>query len=773
MSNYNFNEIEKKWQDFWLKEKKFEPIDNYSLPKKYIVSMFPYPSGKIHMGHVKNYVISDAMARFYRRKGFNVFHPFGWDAFGLPAENAAIQNGIHPKKWTYENIKKMDDELKKLGLSFSWDQECVTADESYTKWEQFLFIEFWNKDLIYKQKSILNWCEKDNTVLANEQVLDNKCWRCNSNVIQKEMDTYYLKITKYADELLKDLNGLKNHWPQQVLTMQKNWIGKTEEYKLTLEVIENKFKFNIFEESFQKIIDADFVAISFRHPLVQKLRKLNYFSKNDEQKLDEINNNVINKIFGKKICIKTPYSTINPVSNKILKIYITDFASFNLSKNVKFASHKDEIQKSFMIFNKIDFDELKNKNVLLESSLEKEVQFNLKDWGISRQRYWGTPIPLINCSKCGTIPVDKKELPILLPEKVEFTGNGNPILTNSSWININCHICGSKARRETDTLDTFFESSWYFMRYTTPAKKRDSLIFDPESIKYWNQVDEYIGGIEHAILHLLYARFFTKAISDIGLINYREPFLNLLTQGMVLKDGNKMSKSKGNVVEPREMINKYGADATRLFVFFAAPPTKELEWSDSGLNGCFKFLNRLSDRILEIPKNTQLKSFDSNKLISQEKKARRKLYLTLQKFLDVFNNRDNEFAFNTVIASVMETFNEYESITNIELLKEMFYVILNVLEPFTPHISWEYSKKYFNLKNLSNFEIDKTALLEDEFSYGITINGKVRAEITASKDVNEEEILKQAEIKISKWLDGKTIVKKIFIPKKIINFVIK
>ncbi|MGZ9796905.1 class I tRNA ligase family protein [Mycoplasma sp. 4013] len=770
--SYKFEEIEKKWQKYWLDSKNFEPSNNFTLQKKYIVSMFPYPSGKIHMGHVKNYAISDAMARFYRRQGFNVFHPFGWDAFGLPAENAAIKNNIHPKKWTYENIKNMDAELKRLGLSFAWDQECITADATYTKWEQFLFIQLWNKGLIYKKKSLLNWCENDNTVLANEQVVDNKCWRCNENVVQKEMDTYYLKITEYADELLNDLKTLENHWPQQVLTMQKNWIGREEVYKIILESANKDFEIVVFEKDYQNIVNADFLAINFKHPLVKKLKNQGFLNEKKQKILDEINNCVINKIFGKKLSIKTPFQVINPVTHDFLDVYITDFASFS-AKEAQFASSKNESHLSFMNANSISVKNKIKNYVVLEKELKKVVQYNLRDWGISRQRYWGTPIPLIHCQMCGTIPVPELDLPILLPEKVEFTGKGNPILTNNEWVKTKCYRCGMGAKRETDTLDTFFESSWYWMRYTTPQKQRNNNLFIKENLNYWNQVDEYIGGIEHAILHLLYARFFSKALADLGLINYREPFLNLLTQGMVLKDGAKMSKSKGNVVEPKEMIEKYGADATRLFVFFAAPPAKELDWSDAGLNGCFKFLNRLSDRINELPENTTLDEINIEKLSSQEKNARRKLYQGMQKYLDVFNKRENEYAFNTVIAWVMETFNEYDTIKDVALLKEMYYVVLNILEPFAPHLAWEYSEKYFNLRNLDDFSIDESALIVNELSYGITVNGKVRGEILVDINSSESEVIEKAQKEVTKWLEGKQIIKKIFIPKKLINFVIK
>ncbi|WP_027120968.1 class I tRNA ligase family protein [Mycoplasma leonicaptivi] len=780
MKKIDFKKNDKKWQKYWVDNKYFEPKNDLILPKKYIVSMFPYPSGRIHMGHIRNYSISDAIARFYRRRGFNVFHPFGWDAFGLPAENAAIKNGIHPKKWTYENIDTMDNEIKKLGISFAWDEKCVTADPTYTKWEQFLFIKFWENDLIYKKKSSLNWCEKDNTILANEQVIDNKCWRCDSLVIQKEIDTYYLKITKYAKELLDDLEQLRGHWPEQVLTMQKNWIGFSNEFKVDSEIIDTKnnqiYPITIFEKDFEIIKNADFIAISNKHDLIKELINQNYFSKQELEQIEEINSNFVNKIFGKKIMINTPFVFNNPINNTQLKVYICDFASNNPNKEIIIASELNETHSDFIKYNNINI--LNKQNIILklkENQLKKDIKINLRDWGISRQRYWGTPIPLIHCSKCGTLPVKIQNLPILLPENVNFSGQGNPLLSNNEWINIKCYKCNSNAQRETDTLDTFFESSWYFLRYTTPNNEREEKIFNNESLNYWNQVDHYIGGIEHAILHLLYARFFTKAIADLGYINFREPFKNLLTQGMVLKDGVKMSKSKGNVVEPNDLIEKYGADTSRLFIFFAAPPMKELEWSDAGIVGCFKFLNRLESLSLNLENNKQFdpKKIDHLTLSEEEKNARFKLYSTLQKSIETFENTDTQFGFNTIISFAMETLNLFENIKNNDLIFEMFYVLLNVLEPFVPHFTWEISQRLFNLNNLTDFNIINEALVLDTITYPITINGKVRGEINVSKKDNKDQIISKAKEIVNNWLENKTILKEIFVPNKIINFVIK
>ncbi|UUD35845.1 leucine--tRNA ligase [Mycoplasmopsis citelli] len=773
---YNFLDIDAKWQAYWKKHKTHEPLKDFTLPKKYILSMFPYPSGKIHMGHVRNYSIGDAIARFYRRKGYNVFHPFGWDAFGLPAENAAIKHQIHPRQWTYENIASMDQEIQKLGISVAWDYELITADESYTKWEQFLFIKLWEKGLIYKRKSSLNFCENDNTVLANEQVIDNKCWRCDNVIIQKELETYYLKITDYADELLADLQILKNHWPDQVLSMQKNWIGKKQEYKFNLKVknlLDNsQIDIPIYEGHLDNVLNADFIALGTSHQLVKKLKEQNLLNKTQEQFVEKITSNVNNKIFSDKLALKLPYQATIEHSNITLDLYLSDFASINLTKNIQFVSSHNKTHFAFMQANNIEILNKDYRNIS-KDKLILETKYNLRDWGISRQRYWGTPIPLIHCQKCGTIAENLNSLPVALPENVVFSGQGNPLESTKDWVNITCYKCGSPAKRETDTLDTFFESSWYFLRYTTPSNLRNDTIFSDQDLNYWNKVDQYIGGIEHAILHLLYARFFTKALADLNLVSFREPFENLLTQGMVLKDGAKMSKSKGNTVEPSEIIAKYGADTTRLFILFAAPPTKELEWSNSGINGSFKFIKRLWERSFEVNPNSDFKNIVHAQLNEQEQKARHKLYLGLQKESEIFLNPQNEYAFNTLISWTMETLNEYDKINNCSLITEMFYVLLHILEPFIPHFAWELSEKFFNLENLYDFSIDSNALEVKKVTYAITINGKLRSEISVNKDLTKEQILQIAKQNVQKWLENSTIIKEIFIPNKLINFVVK
>ncbi|QIW62452.1 class I tRNA ligase family protein [Mycoplasmopsis gallinacea] len=773
--DFDFQQIDKKWQENWTNSNYFEPKNDYSLPKKYILSMFPYPSGRIHMGHVRNYSIGDAIARYYRRRGFNVFHPFGWDAFGLPAENAAIKNQIHPGEWTYKNIQSMDEEIKKLGLSFAWNYELITADPSYTKWEQFIFIKMWEKGLIYKKKSSLNFCEVDNTVLANEQVVDNKCWRCDNEIVQKEMDTYYLKITDYAEELVQDLEILKNHWPNQVLTMQKNWIGMKNDFKIDFTLKTNvslESKISVLESDFENIQNAAMIAISSKHPLVLELINQNLLTKEQIQTIEKINININAKDFSEKLCVDLKMTAFSDQLNDALPIYVTDFASNNPNKLAMLVSLENKSHDAFVEKNQIKVN-TQVFNKIKASDFVKETHYNLRDWGISRQRYWGTPIPLIKCETCGIVPEAIQSLPVLLPKDVTFDGKGNPLDKAEQWKKVTCPKCKKEATRETDTLDTFFESSWYFLRYTTPNSMRDDVLFDKKALKYWGRVDEYIGGIEHAILHLLYSRFFTKALRDLGLCDISEPFENLLTQGMVLKDGAKMSKSKGNVVEPSEMIAKFGADTTRLFILFAAPPQKELEWSDSGVNGCFKFISRLYSKTDLILKDFKLSDHSFENLSSEEKNARYKLYLGMKKSIDTFEDRRNEYAFNTIISWTMETLNAYENIENPVLISEMFYVLLNILEPFIPHFAWEISDKYFNLKNLTDFRIDQKALELDEVKYGVSVNGKFRAEISVSKNATKEQVLEIAKKEVAKWLQDSTIVKEIFVPNKLVNIVIK
>lgn len=780
MKEYQANKIEKKWQNYWNETNYFEPKNNFDLPKKYILSMFPYPSGNLHMGHVRNYTLGDVFARFYRRKGFNVLHPFGWDAFGLPAENAAIKNQIHPKKWTYENIEKMNPTLKDLGISFAWNRMVITADEIYTKWEQEIFIKMWEKGLVYRKNSLLNWCENDQTVLANEQVENGKCWRCGNLVVQKEMPQYYLKITNYAKELQEDLNLLKNHWPENVLLMQKNWIDYRKGFKVTFDLNFNNqlldFSLSTFIEEKTTLENFDFVAIASTHPLIDFLKNQNIINDEELAKINEITSMAKTKNFSQKLSFKLPLKlSFENQNDYVYDIYITDFASANNSDNVMLINiNKLKSYEEFAVKNNIS---LNNQKINLEGiNLVETSKINLQDWGISRQRYWGAPIPIIHCSKCGIKPEKISNLPVKLPAQVTFSGQGNPILTNNEWLNIKCPYCGSDATRESDTFDTFFQSSWYFLRYTTPKEMWNDVMFDQKSLSYWNSVDQYIGGVEHAILHLLYSRFFTKVLADLNIINFREPFDNLLTQGMVNKDGAKMSKSKGNIVSPIEMLDKYGADTIRLFIVFAAPPEKDLEWTTSGIEGSYKFIKRLVEKSSLIQKNfdylNYLATFDFNQLDAKAKEARKKLHQSFIKQEQVFDATKNNFNFNTLVAWSMEVFNAYDQITNEVLISEMYYVLMNILEPYIPHLAWEISQNYFDLKNLSNFAHDPRALEDDKVIYPISVNGKLRGQIEVEiKDDNKELVLEKAKKEVAKYLTSE-IKKEIYVPKRMINFVL-
>ncbi|WP_027332533.1 class I tRNA ligase family protein [Mycoplasmopsis gallinarum] len=780
MKEYQANKIEKKWQNYWNETNYFEPKNNFDLPKKYILSMFPYPSGNLHMGHVRNYTLGDVFARFYRRKGFNVLHPFGWDAFGLPAENAAIKNQIHPKKWTYENIEKMNPTLKDLGISFAWNRMVITADEIYTKWEQEIFIKMWEKGLVYRKNSLLNWCENDQTVLANEQVENGKCWRCGNLVVQKEMPQYYLKITNYAKELQEDLNLLKNHWPENVLLMQKNWIDYRKGFKVAFDLNFNNqlldFPLSTFIEEKTTLENFDFVAIASTHPLIDFLKKQNIINDEELAQINEITSMAKTKNFSQKLSFKLPLKLSFANQNDyVYDIYITDFASANSSDNVMLINiNKLKSYEEFAVKNNIS---LTNQKINLKGiELIETSKINLQDWGISRQRYWGAPIPIIHCSKCGIKPEKISNLPVKLPAQVTFSGQGNPILTNNEWLNIKCPYCGSDATRESDTFDTFFQSSWYFLRYTTPKEMWNDVMFDQKSLSYWNSVDQYIGGVEHAILHLLYSRFFTKVLADLNIINFREPFDNLLTQGMVNKDGAKMSKSKGNIVSPIEMLDKYGADTIRLFIVFAAPPEKDLEWTTSGIEGSYKFIKKLVEKSSLIQKNfdylNYLKTFDFNQLDAKAKEARKKLHQSFIKQEQVFDATKNNFNFNTLVAWSMEVFNAYDQITNEVLISEMYYVLMNILEPYIPHLAWEISQNYFDLKNLSNFAHDPRALEDDKVVYPISVNGKLRGQIEVEiKNDNKELVLEKAKKEVAKYLTSE-IKKEIYVPKRMINFVL-
>ena len=812
---YNANELEKKWQFKWNESGEFEPTNDYSKKKKYILSMFPYPSGRIHMGHVRNYSIGDALARYYRKLDYNVLHPIGWDSFGMPAENAAIKHKTHPKKWTYENIDYMRNELANLGLSFSKTREFATSDNEYTRFEQEFLIKMFETGLLYQKSQTVNWCEDCHTVLANEQVVDGCCWRCDNPIIQKEMPGYYIAITKYANELLEDMKIIEKGWPKKVLTMQENWIGKSSGLEFNFELtqesktkLNNKFStYSVFTTRAETVYGISYSALAPEHEIVNYMLENNLLDDETKQKI--LNMQKIlpkDRASQEKEGVYLGLDVIHPLTKKIIPVWIANFVlveygsgavmavpahderdfefatKYNLPIHEVIKPKKDILELPFtdsgIMINSEEFDGMKSPKAK-ESIIKKfedlgigkkTINYKLRDWGISRQRYWGAPIPFVHCEKCGVVPEKIENLPITLPDDVEITGAGNPLDSHPTWKNCKCPKCGADAVRETDTMDTFVQSSWYQFRYISDFKNNPNIAFKKEDVEYWMSVDQYVGGIEHAILHLLYARFFSKALRDLGYSNIDEPFQNLLTQGMVLKDGAKMSKSKGNTIDPDELMKKYGADTARLFILFAAPPEKELEWNDNAVEGSYRFLNRLFLNSEKVNKADSMPKIDNSSLTKEEKSARKKVYEALQKSTEVY---EKTFAFNTLIASCMEALNELNKIDNSDIYTEGYWIILNILEPIVPHITHELSQNLFNKNNFQKLTIDESALVEDEINMAVTINGKRRAEISVAKDISKEEILEIAKESVKSYLTEKTIIKEIVVPNRLVNIVVK
>jgi leucyl-tRNA synthetase len=815
--DYNPSTIEKKWQDYWGENNSFEPSNDFTKEKKYILSMFPYPSGRIHMGHVRNYTIGDAIARNFRKLGLNVLHPIGWDSFGMPAENAAIKHGTHPKKWTYENIDYMKKELNALGLSFSKTREFATSDELYTKHEQHIFIEMFKKGLVYQKSSTLNWCETCHTVLANEQVEEGCCWRCDNPVEQREMPGYYLKITDYAQELLDDCKKLEKGWPKQVLTMQENWIGRSEglEFDFTLsdeskEKLDNKFdKYTVFTTRPDTIFGVTYTALAPEHEIVKYLCDNKLISEEKITKIKEMQSvSSRERAQRDKEGLSLDIDVIHPLTGKKVPIWVANFVLIEYGggavmavpahdeRDFEFATKYDLPIVQAIENEKNSFDgsaatteygklvdsdkytgmssKKAQKSIIYDFEQnglgKKVINFKLRDWGISRQRYWGAPIPMIHCKKCGLVPEAIENLPVALPADVEISGEGNPLDTHPTWKHTKCPCCGDDAIRETDTMDTFFQSSWYFMRYTTDKSMWNEKVFDKESSDYWMNVDQYVGGIEHAILHLLYARFFTKVLRDMGYSSADEPFENLLTQGMVLKDGAKMSKSKGNTVDPDAIVQQYGADTARLFILFAAPPQKELEWNDSAVEGAYKFIKKFSDRSLNAEQCEDLPKIEHKSLSKNSQLARKKVYEALKKSNDVFNDG---YAFNTLIAACMEALNALGAQDDKNVWTEGYFVLVNILEPIIPHTCWEISETLFGLKNFKKLEVLEEVFESSTMTLPITINGKRRCEIEVAKDTSKDDILVLAKERASKWLEEKSIIKEIYVPNKLVNLVVK
>jgi len=814
---YNSASIEKEWQKYWEENKSFEPSEDFTKEKKYILSMFPFPSGRLHMGHVRNYTLSDAFARYHRQQGLNVLHPIGFDSFGMPAENAAIKNGADPKTWTYENIDYMKGEFKTLGFSFSKDRELATSDELYTKFEQGFIIDMYEKGLLYRKKGLLNWCPHDKTVLANEQVVDGCCWRCDTPIEKKDMNQYYFKITQYGDELLEDLDKLKDGWPSQVLTMQENWIGKSNglEFDLFFDD-ESKAKLNSKFESFDvfttrpdTIHGVSYTALAPEHDIVTymiennlldaeiiaDIKKMKATSSIDRQKEKSglpLNINVLHPITKKSIPVWIAnFVLMDYGSGAVMAVPAHDDRDYDFAKKydleinavIKPKDGEHDLQSGAftdagILFNSGEFDGLNSKksqyNIIKffeENKLgRKTTNYKLKDWGVSRQRYWGAPIPFVHCDSCGLVMEKKENLPIALPSDVEITGEGNPLESHPTWKHCSCPTCGKDATRETDTMDTFVESSWYFLRFCASPANWEKEAFSKEQIQYWMGVDHYIGGIEHAILHLLYARFFTKVFRDLGYVDFDEPFDKLLTQGMVLKDGAKMSKSKGNTVDPDALIEKYGADTARLFILFAAPPTQELEWNDSGVEGSFKFIKRFFDRSSNVVSCESIPNIEHGSLSKEEKFARKKVYEALVRANEVY---EHKYTFNTMIAGVMEAMNALNAQDNADVWTEAYWILASIMEPVIPHVCWEISSKNFNLKNLDKQVILDEVFVEESVMLGVSVNGKNRGEIEVATNESKENIIALAKEKVAKHLEGMIVVKEIVVPKKLVNLVVK
>ena len=805
--DYPHKEIEKKSQQFWSQHNTFDACEDKSKQKFYALSMFPYPSGRLHMGHVRNYTIGDVISRFKKLNGFNVLQPMGWDAFGLPAENAAIQNKTAPDKWTYENIAHMKDQLKELGLAIDWKREIATCDSSYYKWEQWLFIQLFEKGLIYKKTAMVNWDPVDQTVLANEQVIDGRGWRSGALVERKEIPQYFMKITDYAEDLLDGLNDLKE-WPEQVKIMQRNWIGKSVGCEISFKISGTNSNITVYTTRPDTLMGTSYLAIAPEHKISidQAIKNQDIANFLTECKKTGVSEAEISKADKKGI-----FSGIfakHPITNKDIPVWIANYVLINYGEGavmavpahdnrdfdfankynlpiIKVIDNKDSKDNEAYVgngnlVNSGEFNGLSNiiagekitEKIELLNMGNKKVQYRLRDWGISRQRFWGCPIPMIRCEICGDVPENEENLPIKLPENITIDDSGSPLNKLKSFLECICPKCGKEAHREADTLDTFFESSWYFARYT--SYDQDKKMLDERS-NYWLPVDYYIGGIEHAILHLLYARFFSRLLFDLKLSNTKEPFTKLLTQGMVLKGGTKMSKSKGNTVDPKQLIDKYGADTARLFVMFAAPAEQSLEWSDTGIEGSHRFLKKLWRAVYE---------FKNSKHISKkniyEDDLRFKLNATIEKVTDDLERRTS---FNTAISSVMELINtlnksDVDGSISIQLKKEVLDKTLLLLNPFVPHITkylWEELNPKMIFEEQNWPKVDATALVKQEVNLVIQVNGKLRANMIISVDDSEEKIKKDVMMhdSVAKYISSGSEIKKIiYIKNKLINIVI-
>ena len=859
---YHAKAIEEKWQRIWEESKTFQVAEEPEKRKYYVLEMFPYPSGRIHMGHVRNYSIGDVIARYQRMRGYNVLHPMGWDAFGLPAENAAIERGIHPELWTQENILYMKTQLKRMGLSYDWQRELATCAPDYYRWNQWIFLQFYKRGLAYKKSSSVNWCPSCQTVLANEQVIEGACWRCESAVIQKELEQWFFRITDYAEELLQDLERLGG-WPEKVISMQRNWIGKSVGAEILFPLVGHEGALKVFTTRQDTVYGATFVSIAVEHPLAVELSRgtgQENIVKDFIERVKQVSQANRGAAEGEKEGVFSGAYCRNPFTGEEIPIYLANFVLMEYGTGAVMAVPAHD-QRDFEFARKYglpirvviqpvnrtltvnDLTEAYiDEGVMVESGSfsglasnegreelaayleekgwgKKSIRYRLRDWGISRQRYWGTPIPIIYCDRCGVVPVSEDQLPVSLPKDVPFTGKGgSPLLESHSFIRVQCPKCGGSARRETDTMDTFVDSSWYFLRYV--SAQYPSAPFDPAKARYWMPVDQYIGGVEHAVLHLLYARFFTKALRDIGLAPIDEPFQNLLTQGMVSKETQrcpehgwlfpgdligsekegwrcpqcgrpaekgrveKMSKSKKNIVDPEYLINRYGADNARLFTLFAAPPEKDLEWSDQGVEGAYRFLTRLWRFVGQ--HRQRLAGLEPN-LLDKElspdlRELRRVIHKTIKKVSDDIEER---FHFNTAIASIMELFNSLTAAAHDErtwkqggsLIKEGLETVIVLLLPFVPHVASEL------LERLGRDRLDaipwpnyaEAALEEERLLIVVQVNGRVRGKLTVPADLEQKQIESEAlnDQRVRSFVDGKKVQKVVYVPRRLVNIVLE
>jgi leucyl-tRNA synthetase len=856
---YPFQTIEPKWQERWEAEHIFEVHETTDQPKFYLLEMLPYPSGRIHMGHVRNYSIGDVLARFLRMRGANVLHPMGWDAFGLPAENAAIENRVHPATWTYANITEMKTQLKHMGFSYDWTREIASCDPEYYRWNQWIFLKMWERGLAYRKSSLVNWCNSCLTVLANEQVEDGVCWRCSTPVTQKELEQWFLRITAYADELLEGCDQLAAGWPERVLTMQRNWIGRSAGVEVEFPVVDGDESMRIFTTRQDTLYGATFVVLAPEHPLVRRLitglpQEADVLAFIEQTaRLDRITRTAVTT---EKLGVFTGRYAINPLSKESIPIWVANFVLMDYGTGAIMAvpAHDPrdfEFAKQYGLPIRVviqPFDHLLDASTMTEayvdegqmvdsgsfSGLEsaegrervakfvetqslgrKTINFRIKDWGISRQRYWGTPIPMIHCPSCGIVPVPYEDLPVVLPLELQFEyGARSPLAAAPSFYEVTCPRCQQPARRETDTMDTFVDSSWYFERYTSPHANDGP--FDRQAADYWMPVDLYIGGIEHAVLHLLYARFWTKVLRDLDLVKYDEPFTRLLTQGMVcmetlwcaqhewlfpsqVRDGKcvkcgrmvtvgrmeKMSKSKHNVVDPDDMIRKYGADTTRLFILFAAPPERDLDWNDQSVEGCYRFLNRVWRMVRRIAANSTGLRRDPAALASASGAAlalRRKTHQTIHKVTDDIQARSH---FNTAVAAIMELINQLYQFTVEDVqdaptqhaLREAGEATALLLSPFTPHLAeelWEQLGHPDSIVRQPWPSYDSRLTQEDEITVVIQVNGRIRSRLTAPASIAEDDLREAAlqHERIQEWVAGKTVRKVIVVPQKLVNIVV-